>query len=150
MTIRKYLLAGILAVAGAVATGDRASAQVTIGPAGVGVTTRAGNTVVIPYNSGSGLTLATPNMAINTVSGTVYPSIYRGQNGTTTYLNPATGSFYNPVVGEFNTSPFAYPGTIVNQQPAVRPYPPGGYYYSAPVQYAPVVRPATVVPVQRR
>jgi hypothetical protein len=149
VSIRKYLIAGVLAAAGMVTTGDRASAQVSVGPAGLRITTPGGNGVVIPYNqttnsTNSGIVLTTPNGAINTSTGQVYSPAYQSPNGTTTYVNPTTGGYYNPVVGNVNTPPYAYqnrytyPGTYSNypgtySNPRYLSYQPGGYYNNAPV-----------------
>lgn len=147
MSVRKYLVAGLLALAGVVGATDRASAQVSFGPGGVSIGTGSGNGVVVPYNLNNGVTVTNPNGAYNPRTGNVYSPAYASPNGTTTYYSPSSGTYYNPTIGTtaapvysypspYSYSPYqsgyTYPNSGVYTQPQYN-YRPGGYYTTAPV-----------------
>ena len=120
MSVRKYLIAGLLTVAGAVFSADRASAQITLGAGGVQLGGGNGTGVVIPYSGGfRNATVVSPGGAWTPSTGTTYAPAYSTPYGGTSYYSPQTGSFYNPNVGTYSAPTTVYgnyPGTAYPSQ----------------------------------
>jgi len=133
MNIRKYMFAGLLAVAGTVLAADRASAQVSFGPGGVSIMGSGGSGVVVPLGgsgSGQGLTFVSPGGAYNPQSGNIYTPAYNTPYGGTSYYSPRSGSFYNPTYGNYNAPAVGY------SNPYGYGYTNPGYGYSNPYGYS--------------
>lgn len=142
MSVRKYLIAGLVAVCGLSA--DRASAQVSVGPAGVTIGGSSGRGVVVPYSGVRNTTIIGQNGAYTPATGTTYSPAYQTPYGGTSYYSPQTGNFYNPNYGTYsaptapvyNTVPgtvYSTPGTVYSPTPVYQTPGVYGSGYAAPV-----------------